>query len=74
MCRKEGAVVLPVYPSGSARDRGANRRRWAELAVATLSLGWNFPGRAWDAEFFAAYGVEPDQPRIDYYRRLWQAS
>jgi kanamycin kinase len=47
--------------------------RWADLAVATLSLGWNYPGRAWDAEFFAAYGVEPDQPRIDYYRRLWQA-
>ena len=47
--------------------------RWADLAVATLSLGWNYPGRAWDAEFFAAYGVEPDPLRIDYYRRLWQA-
>jgi kanamycin kinase len=47
--------------------------RWADLAVATLSLGWNYPGRDWDAEFFAAYGVEPDPLRIDYYRRLWQA-
>ena len=47
--------------------------RWADLAVATLSLGWNYPGRVWDAEFFAAYGVEPDPARIDYYRRLWQA-
>ncbi|OBH11180.1 phosphotransferase [Mycobacterium sp. E3247] len=47
--------------------------RWADLAVATLSLGWNFPGRAWDTEFFAAYGVEPDPERIDFYRRLWQA-
>jgi kanamycin kinase len=28
--------------------------RWADLAVAALSLGWNYPGRAWDAEFFAA--------------------
>jgi kanamycin kinase len=46
--------------------------RWADLAVATLSLGWNYPGRVWDAEFFAAYGVEPDSARIDYYR-LWQA-
>jgi kanamycin kinase len=48
--------------------------RWADLAVATLSLGWNYPGRVWDAEFFAAYGIEPDPTRIDYYRRLWQAS
>jgi kanamycin kinase len=48
--------------------------RWADLAVATLALGWNYPGREWDAEFFAAYRVEPDPPRIEYYRRLWQAS
>jgi kanamycin kinase len=47
--------------------------RWADLAVATLSLGWNYPGRVWDAEFFTAYGVEPDPARIDYYRRLWEA-
>jgi kanamycin kinase len=47
--------------------------RWADLAVATLSLGWNYPGRVWDAEFFSAYGVEPDPTRMDYYRRLWQA-
>ena len=39
----------------------------------TLSLGWNYPGRGWEAEFFAAYGVEEDPARIDYYRRLWQA-
>jgi kanamycin kinase len=47
--------------------------RWADLAVATLSLGWNYPGRVWDAEFFDAYGVEEDEARIDCYRRLWQA-
>jgi kanamycin kinase len=47
--------------------------RWADLAVATLSLGWNYPGRVWAAEFFAAYGIEPDSTRLDYYRRLWQA-
>lgn len=46
--------------------------RWADLAVALLSLGWNYPGRVWDAEFFAAYGVERDPARVDYYRRLWQ--
>ncbi|CDO85968.1 aminoglycoside phosphotransferase [Mycobacterium triplex] len=48
--------------------------RWADLAVATLSLGWNYPGRNWEPEFFGAYGVEPDPARIGYYRRLWQAS
>lgn len=47
--------------------------RWADLAVATLSLGWNYPGRLWEAEFFTAYGVRPDPARIGYYRRLWQA-
>lgn len=50
--------------------------RWADLAVATLSLGWNYPGRNWEAEFYDAYGLEvrePDRPRVDYYRRLWQA-
>lgn len=41
--------------------------RWADLAVATLSLGWNYPGRLWDAEFFDAYGIEADPERIDYY-------
>src|SRR6195952_2975592 len=46
--------------------------RWADLAGATLSLGWNYPGRSWEADIFAAYGIEPDLPRIDYYRRLWQ--
>lgn len=46
--------------------------RWADLAVATLSLGWNYPGRSWEAELFDAYGIEPDPVRIDYYRRLWQ--
>ncbi|MDP7726027.1 phosphotransferase [Mycobacterium sp. TY814] len=46
--------------------------RWADLAVATLSLRWNYPGRNWEAEFFAAYGIEPDPLRIDYYRRLWE--
>jgi kanamycin kinase len=46
--------------------------RWADLAVATLSLSWNYPG-SWDDQLYAAYGVDPDATRIDYYRRLWQA-
>lgn len=50
--------------------------RWADLAVATLSLGWNYPdypGPDRDADFFAAYGVEPDPQRLGYYRQLWRA-
>jgi kanamycin kinase len=55
--------------------------RWADLAVATLSLGWNYPGStspgSWEDELLAAYGIERpstlEAVRIDYYRRLWQA-
>ena len=44
--------------------------RWADLAVASMSLDWNF-GEGHQPEFFAAYGVEPDPERIRYYRALW---
>jgi kanamycin kinase len=46
--------------------------RWADLAVATLSLAWNYRG-SWEDELFDAYGVEPDATRIEYYRGLWNA-
>lgn len=45
--------------------------RWADLAPACLSLGWNF-GTGWEATFLDAYGVEQDD-RLDWYRRLWEA-
>ena len=44
--------------------------RWADLAVASMSLDWNF-GDGHQPEFFAAYGIEPDEARIRYYRALW---
>ena len=44
--------------------------RWADLAVAEWSLGYNYGGD-WRAEFFAAYGIAPDDDRLDYYLRLW---
>lgn len=44
--------------------------RWADLAVASMSLDWNY-GEGHQAEFFEAYGVEPDDERIRYYRALW---
>lgn len=47
--------------------------RWADLAVASMSLGWNY-GDRWEPEFFAAYGIEPDPERIAFYRALWNAT
>lgn len=44
--------------------------RWADLAVATMSLEWNY-GPGHDAAFYAAYGIEPDAERIHWYRGLW---
>jgi kanamycin kinase len=44
--------------------------RWADLAVASLSLDWNF-GEGHQAELFDAYGIDPDEERIRYYRALW---
>ena len=44
--------------------------RWADLAVASMSLDWNF-GDGHQGEFFDAYGIEPDEERITYYRALW---
>ena len=44
--------------------------KWADLAVASMSLDWNF-GEGHQLEFFEGYGIEPDEPRINYYRALW---
>ncbi|MEZ0493090.1 aminoglycoside 3'-phosphotransferase [Kineococcus sp. TBRC 1896] len=44
--------------------------RWADIAVATMSLDWNY-GPGWQEVFLAAYGVEPDPVRTAYYRALW---
>ena len=45
--------------------------RWADLAIASLSLDWNF-GEGHQHELFDAYGIEPDQRRAEYYRSLWR--
>ncbi|BDZ48209.1 putative phosphotransferase [Frondihabitans sucicola] len=47
--------------------------RWADLAVASMSLGWNY-GDGWEGVFFEAYGIAPDPARIAFYRRLWDAT
>jgi kanamycin kinase len=47
--------------------------RWADLAVATWSLDWNY-GPGWQHVLLDAYGVAPDQERVSYYRLLWDLS
>ncbi len=46
--------------------------RWADLAIATLSLSWNYAGEC-ERELLDAYGIDPDPERIEHYRRLWNA-
>jgi kanamycin kinase len=45
--------------------------RWADLAIATLSLDWNFPSGDFEAVLLDAYGVAADVDRIAYYRARW---
>ncbi len=44
--------------------------RWADLAVATWSAGWNY-GPGWESALLDAYGVDPDPERTAYHRLLW---
>jgi kanamycin kinase len=47
--------------------------RWADLAVASMSLHWNYD-EVDEQLFWDAYGVEPDTARIEYYRALWNVT
>jgi kanamycin kinase len=47
--------------------------RWADIAVAAMSTGWNY-GPGWEDALIQAYGVEPDRVRLAYYRELWDAT
>lgn len=40
--------------------------RWADLAVASGSLEYNF-GQGWEDEFFKVYGIERDEERTSFY-------
>ena len=44
--------------------------RWADLAIATWSLDWNY-GPGFDRTLLDAYGIDPDPERTAYYRLLW---
>ena len=47
--------------------------RWADLAICSMSLDWNY-GEGHQNEFFDAYGIEPDAERIRYDRALWDTA
>ncbi|WP_460522482.1 phosphotransferase [Humibacter antri] len=47
--------------------------RWADIAIGAWSTEWNY-GAGYDALYYEAYGVEPDEERIAYYRALWDAT
>ena len=74
-------TATPARPTRSISDDGAWTGnvdfgdlavgdRWADLAIASLSLDWNF-GEGHQQELFDAYGIEPDEERIRWYRALW---
>jgi len=44
--------------------------RWWDLAVATWAVTWNY-GAGHEERFLAAYGVERDAARTEYYRLLY---
>ncbi|UXA17873.1 aminoglycoside 3'-phosphotransferase [Mycobacterium sp. SMC-4] len=47
---------------------------WADLAVATMSLDFNYPtddDERWARVLLDAYGVAPNPERIAYYRARW---
>nr|BFF16323.1 hypothetical protein GCM10025699_76260 [Microbacterium flavescens] len=46
--------------------------RWADLAVATMSLEWNY-GPGYERTYLDAYGIAADPVRLAYYRALWNA-
>ena len=51
------------------RDLGV-ADRWADLAVATMSLESNFESGL-EAELLDAYGIDDDDERLAYYRERW---
>jgi len=47
--------------------------RWADIAVGAMSTEWNY-GPGFTSVFYAGYGIVPDEAKIAYYRRLWDAA
>ncbi|HWD62366.1 MAG TPA: aminoglycoside 3'-phosphotransferase [Humibacter sp.] len=47
--------------------------RWADIAIGAWSTEWNY-GTGYTDLYYEAYGIEPDEERIVYYRALWDAT
>jgi kanamycin kinase len=47
--------------------------RWADIAVAVMSAGWNY-GPGWGDALLEAYGIRPDPARQAFYEALWNAT
>ena len=47
--------------------------RWFDIAVGAWSVTWNV-GPGWEDLFYEAYGVQPDEERIAFYRLLYDLS
>ena len=48
--------------------------RWADLAVASMALEWNYgAAEEHQALFWETYGLEPNEGRVNFYRDLWSA-
>jgi hypothetical protein len=77
--RRAACAALPhtiIAPDGSPAghvDVGSLgvADRPADLAVASMNLDYNY-GPGWETEFFMAYGIEPDEERMAFYRFLWE--
>lgn len=44
--------------------------RWWDVAVGSWSTAWNV-GPGWETLFLDAYGIDPDRPRMTFYRLLY---
>ncbi|MGA0566120.1 phosphotransferase [Rathayibacter sp. KR2-224] len=47
--------------------------RWADIAIGAWSTEWNY-GAGYEGLYYEAYGVEPDEERVAFYRALWDAT
>ncbi|HVX06614.1 aminoglycoside 3'-phosphotransferase [Humibacter sp.] len=47
--------------------------RWGDIAVGAWSTEWNY-GEGYTGLYYEAYGVEPDEEHIRFYRSLWDAT
>lgn len=47
--------------------------RWADLSIAAWSTVWNY-GPGFEQYVYQGYGIEPDESKISFYRRVWDAT